>query len=44
MGVLHIGKDISASEMNTKFENILWVSMETLVDLLHDNFEAYYIN
>ena len=38
--VLHIGRDIFAYEMNTKFENILLVSIETSVELLHNNSEA----
>ena len=42
--VLHIGRDISAYEMNNTFENILLVSIETLVELLHNNSEAYSVN
>ena len=38
--VLHIGWAISADKMDTNFENILQVSIETLVDLLHNDSEA----
>ena len=44
MTMLHIGRDFSVYEMNTKFENILLVSIETLVELLHNNSEAYSVN
>ena len=44
--MLHISLGISASEMNAKFENIIIIGfhIETLIELLHDDSEARFVN
>ena len=39
--VLHISWDMGSSEIITKFENIVLISIETLDELFHNDSEAY---